>query len=68
MGIIDDVKWLMTCPRCNAVEAVRAVDRGSAYGGSLWGPLDKPKLFDATIEGGIREMPNVKRALCKSCS
>lgn len=66
MGIIDEVRWTMTCPRCGKSETIRAVDRGSMWSGSHWSSLEKPKFFNAQTAKEF-DLPTVKSANCTTC-
>lgn len=65
MGIIDSTTATMTCPKCGAFDAIRAVQKGSSYGGS-WGSFSESSKFNVVTERGI-DGPEVKSATCKAC-
>lgn len=44
MGVIDSTHYRVTCPACNAKDAPRAVEHGSAYGGGSWSRPDSDKF------------------------
>ena len=66
MGIIDQTKASLTCPRCGETESRSAFERGSSYGSGGWGNFETFMSFSVTVERTAYG-PTVTQATCVSC-
>ena len=67
MGVIDEVKYSVHCPSCNASENVTIVEKGSAYG-SNW--KRGRVLVHFTVEWSEPtkiDAPEITSIQCKGC-
>jgi hypothetical protein len=69
VGIIDKCETKLTCAVCQKSEMLIAVEKGSPYGSSGWGPFCNSKYFDVeTVGSDHLGFPTVKTAKCKKCN
>ena len=47
MGIIDTMKWKLTCPNCAATDAVSARQKGSMYSAGPWSDIGESAHFES---------------------
>ena len=66
MGITDSSKAQLYCENCGAKDLVKAVEKGSGFGGRSWTPFSDSKLFDF-VEVSDPAFPRIESATCKSC-
>jgi transcription elongation factor Elf1 len=67
MGIIDQLTFTFTCPKCNAREQSSATEYGSQYGGSWSGPSEV-SLFSVQWEKRFNDQPHPDgSAVCLKC-
>ena len=69
MGVIDKNTAILNCPQCGATETLTAIEKGSVYGSSGWGPFGTSQLFDVVLgDRGISAAgPIISSAKCKKC-
>jgi hypothetical protein len=67
MGVIDGLKFKLTCPECGSTEQAYVADHGSGWSGSSWGSSVSFRAFQVTWKGGGREAPEVVTAACSKC-
>jgi hypothetical protein len=66
MGIIDELTFTFSCPKCNAREQSTVVEKGSRYGGS-WGSPSELSLFSVQWTDGPYGQPHPTSAACLKC-
>lgn len=66
MGIIDETSAKLTCPKCGAMDTIRASQKGSVYAVGRWGDFSEATNFDVETKRGV-DGPEVTSAKCKTC-
>ena len=69
MGVNDRNRAVLKCPKCNAVETIIAVEKGSVFGSAGWRPFDTPRNFEIVVQafGAPAVGPIVSSAKCRAC-
>jgi hypothetical protein len=66
MGAIDQTTVQLTCDKCEATDAVTALQKGSVYNFRPWGDFSASSKFEIETQPGI-DGPDVTGSTCKVC-